>query len=62
MQFLLYGRLLAFGVPGGAIVARLDPTELKNYLCSQPGTNLTPAEWSQYVGDASFAPTCRSWK
>jgi hypothetical protein len=56
------GDLIAFGVSGGAILSRLDPLQLKTNLCSRPGHNLTPSEWTRYVGDTSPTATCPLWK
>ncbi len=56
------GKLLAVRVDGAAVVTRLDPTELRSWLCAGPGANFERQDWTRYMGSEPWRPTCPGWK
>ncbi len=50
-------RLLTSSV-GSTVVWNLDVDQWPHLLCQRAGRDLTPEEWSEYVGSRPFRPTC----
>ena len=53
------GEAVAVNGPFGVVEWNLDPDALAAAACELAGRNLTPAEWSTYLGDdQEYEPTC----
>jgi hypothetical protein len=61
-QFLPDGRVLAGnGVSNALTHWHVDPVAWQDSACRAAGRNLTVAEWSEYLPDEPYRPSCPQW-
>jgi WD40 repeat protein len=58
--FLSGGQLVG-ATPIGISRWEMNPEEWRRIACRSAGRNLTQAEWSEYLGDEPYRPTCPDW-